>query len=48
MVSLSYHKLKKIESDGFRVYEQIKIEMPEDSLYATSQAIGSGGLLQGP
>jgi len=34
--------LKEIESDGFRIYEQIKIEMPEDSLYATAQAIGSG------
>ena len=34
--------LQEIEKDGFRVYAQVKIEMPEDSLYATAYAIGSG------
>lgn len=34
--------LHEIEADGFRVYEQVKIDMPEDSLFATAQAIGSG------
>lgn len=34
--------LQEIESDGFRIYAQIKIDMPEDTLFATAQAIGSG------
>ena len=32
----------EIESDGFRVHAEVKIEMPEDTLFATAQAIGSG------
>ena len=34
--------LREIEEDGFRIFEQVKIDMPEDSLFATAQAIGSG------
>lgn len=34
--------LREIEADGFRIYAQVKIDMPEDSLFATAQAIGSG------
>jgi UDP-hydrolysing UDP-N-acetyl-D-glucosamine 2-epimerase len=34
--------LKEIEADGFRISEEVRIDMPEDSLYATAQAIGSG------
>lgn len=33
--------LVEIEADGFRVHGEAKIEMKEDSLYATAQAIGS-------
>ena len=32
----------EIESDGFRVHAEVKIDMPEDTLFATAQAIGSG------
>ncbi len=34
--------LKEIEQDGFRVHAQVRLDMPEDTLYATAQAIGSG------
>lgn len=34
--------LREIEEDGFLIFEQVKIDMPEDSLFATAQAIGSG------
>lgn len=33
---------KEIEADGFRVHAEVRIDMPEDSLFATAQAIGSG------
>jgi UDP-N-acetylglucosamine 2-epimerase (non-hydrolysing)/GDP/UDP-N,N'-diacetylbacillosamine 2-epimerase (hydrolysing) len=33
--------LAEIESDGFHIYAHVKIDMPEDSLFATAQAIGS-------
>lgn len=36
--------LSEIESDGFRVAAEVKIDMPADTLYATAQAIGSGVL----
>ena len=36
--------LREIEDDGFRVYAEVKLDMLEDSLYATAQAIGSGVL----
>jgi UDP-hydrolysing UDP-N-acetyl-D-glucosamine 2-epimerase len=36
--------LSEIESDGFSVAAEIKIDMPADSLYATAQAIGTGVL----
>ncbi len=36
--------LDEIEADGFEVHAEVKIDMPEDSLYATAQAIGSGVL----
>ena len=32
----------EIARDGFRIHQEIKIEMPQDTLYATAQAIGSG------
>jgi len=32
----------EIEKDGFRIYRQVRMEMQQDSLYATSQAIGTG------
>jgi UDP-N-acetylglucosamine 2-epimerase (non-hydrolysing)/GDP/UDP-N,N'-diacetylbacillosamine 2-epimerase (hydrolysing) len=34
----------EIEADGFEVYAQVEMEMPEDTLLATAQAIGSGVL----
>lgn len=32
----------EIESDGFHVYAEVKIDLPDDDLLATAQAIGSG------
>jgi UDP-hydrolysing UDP-N-acetyl-D-glucosamine 2-epimerase len=40
--------LKEIEANGFKVYAEIPIDMPEDNLLATSQAIGSGILSLSP
>jgi len=34
--------LAEIEGDGFKVYRQVQIEMQQDTLFATAQAIGSG------
>lgn len=34
--------LSEIEKDGFKVACEVKIEMPDDTLVATAQAIGSG------
>jgi UDP-hydrolysing UDP-N-acetyl-D-glucosamine 2-epimerase len=34
--------LAEIEADGFIIHDQIAIDMPSDTLYATAQAIGSG------
>ena len=34
--------LDEIRADGFDVYRQVAIDMPEDTLFATAQAIGSG------
>ena len=34
--------LQEIEGDGFQIHARIEIAMPEDSLFATAQAIGSG------
>jgi len=34
--------LDEIQADGFHIYAQVKIDMPEDSLFATAQAIGTG------
>jgi UDP-hydrolysing UDP-N-acetyl-D-glucosamine 2-epimerase len=36
------HTLQEIESDGFEIYAQVQIDMLEDSLFSTAQAIGSG------
>ena len=36
--------LEEIEKDGFKIYSEVTLEMPDDSLLATSQAIGSGVL----
>lgn len=32
----------EIEKDGFKVFDEVKLEMEEDTLFATAQAIGSG------
>ena len=34
--------MAEIEADGFKVYRQVEIEMQQDTLFATAQAIGSG------
>ncbi len=34
--------VEEIEADGFRVYAEVEIEMPHDTLFTTAQAIGSG------
>ena len=34
--------IDEIEKDGFSVYREVNITMPEDNLVATAQAIGSG------
>jgi UDP-hydrolysing UDP-N-acetyl-D-glucosamine 2-epimerase len=34
--------LQEITDDGFEIHDQVTIEMPEDTLYATAQAIGTG------
>jgi UDP-N-acetylglucosamine 2-epimerase (non-hydrolysing)/GDP/UDP-N,N'-diacetylbacillosamine 2-epimerase (hydrolysing) len=34
--------MAEIESDGFNVYRQVEIEMQQDTLFATAQAIGTG------
>jgi UDP-N-acetylglucosamine 2-epimerase (non-hydrolysing)/GDP/UDP-N,N'-diacetylbacillosamine 2-epimerase (hydrolysing) len=34
--------LAEIEDDGFTIYRQVQMEMRQDTLYATAQAIGSG------
>lgn len=36
--------LSEIESDGFRVAAEVKIDMPADSLFSSVQAIGTGVL----
>lgn len=33
---------KEIEKDGFEVFAEVKLEMEEDTLFSTAQAIGSG------
>jgi UDP-N-acetylglucosamine 2-epimerase (non-hydrolysing)/GDP/UDP-N,N'-diacetylbacillosamine 2-epimerase (hydrolysing) len=33
---------QEIERDGFKVYGEVKLEMKEDTLFSTAQAIGSG------
>lgn len=32
----------EIRADGFQIHAQVEMDMPEDSLFATAQAIGSG------
>lgn len=34
--------IAEIEQDGFQIYRQVHMEMTQDSLYATAQAIGTG------
>jgi UDP-N-acetylglucosamine 2-epimerase (non-hydrolysing)/GDP/UDP-N,N'-diacetylbacillosamine 2-epimerase (hydrolysing) len=34
--------LREIEENGFTIHAQVRIDMPEDTLVATAQAIGSG------
>ncbi len=36
------YTLNEIEADGFRVYREVKMDMEQDNLFATAQAIGSG------
>lgn len=33
---------KEIENDGFKVFAEVKMDMVQDTLFATAQAIGSG------
>jgi len=33
---------REIEKDGFEIYREVKLEMGDDSVYATARAIGSG------
>jgi UDP-N-acetylglucosamine 2-epimerase len=33
---------EEIESDGFHISAEVSINLPEDSLYATAHAIGTG------
>ena len=39
--------LKEIEADGFTIHAEVKIDMEEDNLDATAQAIGSGVMSMG-
>jgi UDP-hydrolysing UDP-N-acetyl-D-glucosamine 2-epimerase len=34
--------MSEIENDGFTIHAEVKIDMPEDTLYSTAQAIGTG------
>jgi len=34
--------LREIEGNGFKIHAQVRIDMPEDTLVSTAQAIGSG------
>ena len=34
----------EIEKDGFQIYRQVQMDMTQDTLYATAQAIGTGVL----
>lgn len=36
------HTLDEIRNDGFEIHAEVKIDMAEDNLYATAQAIGTG------
>jgi UDP-hydrolysing UDP-N-acetyl-D-glucosamine 2-epimerase len=36
------YTIREIEKDGFTVYDEVRLVMEEDSLFATAQAIGSG------
>ena len=36
------YTIREIEKDGFKVYDEVKLTMEEDTLFATAQAIGSG------
>lgn len=36
------YTLQEIRKDGFKVYAEVKLEMEEDTLFSTAQAIGSG------
>ena len=36
--------LAEIKKDGFEIYREVKIDMDQDSLFSTAQAIGSGVL----
>ena len=34
--------ISEIENDGFEIHAEVKIDLEEDTLYATAQAIGTG------
>ena len=36
------YTIREIEKDGFHIYDEVKLTMEEDTLFATAQAIGSG------
>ena len=38
------YTLQEIQKDGFKVYAEVKLDMEEDTLFSTAQAIGSGVL----
>ncbi len=38
------HTLEEIKEDGYKAHAEVKIDMKEDTLYSTAQAIGSGVL----
>jgi len=36
------YTVKEIKKDGFKVYAEVKLKRPDDSVFSTAQAIGSG------
>ena len=36
------YTMKEIEKDGFRVFSEVRLDMKQDTVFATAQAIGSG------
>src|SRR5687768_2111961 len=36
------YTIQEIQKDGFKIHAEVKLEMDEDSVFATARAIGSG------